>query len=50
MFGRGYRSLFQTRWLFANNEIYKAIVLNSRNQGVSGKETTIFTNHGAEHP
>jgi len=34
---RGNSSLVLTRALFVNNEIYKPFVLNSRAQGVFGK-------------
>jgi len=34
---RGNSSLVPTRALFVNNEIYKPVLLNSRAQGVSGK-------------
>ena len=37
LFGRGNSQLVQTRSLLANNEIHKPFLLNSRVQGVSGK-------------
>jgi len=36
MFSRSNLTFVQTRNLFANNEIYKPILLNSRAQGASG--------------
>jgi len=38
MFGRGNLQFVQTRRLFANNEIHKPLLLNSRAQEVSGKD------------
>jgi len=44
MFGRGNLQFVQTRTLFANNEIHKPLLLNSRAQEVSRKHERISQN------
>ena len=47
---RGNSSFVQTRWLFANNIIYKPFLLISRAQRVSGKNETTCPSTMAREP